>query len=84
MTRRKLVAAAFFFALFGVLAFLPPLILLFRFDQRIAGVPIETVYVFVLWGLLVVGAAWFSAMLPDDLPGSRREGEGAPGSEPEQ
>ena len=34
MTRRKLVSSALFFTLFGVFAFLPPLILLFRFDSR--------------------------------------------------
>lgn len=66
MTRRKLVSSALFFTLFGVFAFLPPLILLFRFDARIGGVPVETVYVFVLWGLLVAGARWFSRTLPDD------------------
>src|SRR5690606_18354381 len=68
MTRRKLIAAALFFTIFGVIALLPPLVLLFRFDARIAGVPVETVYVFALWALLVAGARWFSRALPDDMP----------------
>ena len=70
MTRRKLVSSALFFTLFGVFAFLPPLILLFRFDARIGGVPVETVYVFVLWAVLVAGARWFSRVLPDDTASS--------------
>ena len=66
MTRRKLVAAALFFAAFGALAYLPPLVLLFRLDLRVFGVPVETVYVFALWIMLVAGARWFSRVLPDD------------------
>jgi len=68
MTRRKLVSAALFFTLFGVIALLPPLVLLFRIDTRVLGVPIETVYIFVLWALLVAGGRWFSGVLPDDEP----------------
>lgn len=68
MIRRKLVAAALFFTLFGVIAFIPPFIFLFRFDARVAGVPVETVYVFGLWAVLVAGASWFSRVLPDDAP----------------
>lgn len=70
MIRRKLIAAALFFTLFGVIGFMPPFVLLFRFDARIAGVPIETVYVFVLWALLVAGACWFSRVLPREAPRS--------------
>lgn len=72
MTRRKLVAASLFFTVFGVIALLPPLVLLFRVDARVAGVPIEAVYIFVLWALLVVGARWFSRVLPDDAPPADR------------
>ncbi|MEO3386879.1 hypothetical protein [Mesorhizobium sp. CAU 1741] len=78
MTRRKLVGAAFFFALFGAIAFLPPLVLLFRFDARILGVPIETVYIFVLWTLLVGGARWFSRALPNDEPSGTTQADGKP------
>jgi hypothetical protein len=73
MIRRKLVAAALFFTLFGVIALIPPFIFLFRFDGRLAGVPIETVYVFALWAVLVVGACWFSRTLPDDPPRTDRQ-----------
>ncbi|RIK84954.1 MAG: hypothetical protein DCC69_11510 [Hyphomicrobiales bacterium] len=75
MTRRKLVAAALFLTAFGALAYLPPLVLLFRLDIRIMGVPIETVYVFALWVALVAGACWFSRVLPDDRPPPERKPE---------
>lgn len=72
MIRRKLVAASLFFTVFGALAYLPPLILLLRYDVRVFGVPVETVYVFVLWIALVVGARWFSSVLPDDRSPSEK------------
>lgn len=78
MTRRKIVSASLFFTAFGVIALLPPLVLLFRFDARVFGVPIETVYVFVLWGLLVAGARWFSRILPRERPVSEKPPERAP------
>lgn len=73
MTRRKLIAAALFLTAFGAFAYLPPLVLLFRLDIRIMGVPIETVYVFVLWTALVAGACLFSRVLPDDRPPPERK-----------
>ncbi len=75
MTRRKIIAASLFFTLFGALALMPPLVLLARFDGRVLGVPVETVYVFVLWLVLVAGARLFSRSLPDDRPppGSQRK-----------
>lgn len=73
MIRRKLVAAALFFTAFGAIAYLPPVVLLFRLDIRVMGVPVETVYVFTLWTVLVIGACWFSRVLPDDRPPSERK-----------
>lgn len=72
MMRRKLIAAALFFTVFGALASLPPLVMLFRLDTKFMGVPVETVYIFVLWTVLVVGACWFSHILPDDRPQPER------------
>lgn len=82
MTRRKLVAAALFFTAFGAFAYMPPLILLFRLDVRVFGVPVETVYVFVLWIALVAGACWFSRYLPDDRPPPEKLPENPPGVGP--
>ena len=66
MIRRKLVAAALFFTLFGAIAFMPPFALLFRTNTRVLGVPLEAAYIFVVWILLILGARWFSRVLPDD------------------
>lgn len=73
MTRRKLVAASLVFTIFGALAILPPLVLLFRYDASLMGVPVATVYVFSLWIILVVGGRWFSRALPDDTPPAEQE-----------
>ena len=76
MTRRKIIGASLFFTLFGAMATLPPLILLFRFDGFVAGVPVATLFLFGLWVFLVIGAAWFRYALPRDephqLPGEER------------
>lgn len=82
MTRRKLVAAALFFTAFGALAYMPPLVLLFRLDVRVLGVPIETVYVFALWVALLLGARWFSRVLPDDRPPPGRPADNLPEAGP--
>lgn len=68
MSRRKTTGAALAFALFGALATLPPVVLLFRFDALIFGIPVETVYIFLLWIVLVAGAVIFSRTLPNDDP----------------
>ena len=76
MTRRKLIAAALFFTLAGVVAMMPPFVLLFQFDARIFGVPVDAAYVFFVWAVLVIGARAFSRALPDDPPTPEtREGE---------
>jgi len=66
MAHRKLIGASLFFTLFGAMALLPPLVLLFQLDVRVFGVPIETLYVFALWAVLIVGGRWFSRALPHD------------------
>jgi membrane protein implicated in regulation of membrane protease activity len=78
MTRRKIIAASLFFTMFGALALMPPLVLLARFDRLVLGVPVETVYVFVLWLAMVVGARWFGRVLPDDRPPPGRQRDGLP------
>jgi hypothetical protein len=68
MSRRKITGAALFFTLFGALASMPPLVKLFQLDVLIFGIPIEAVYVFLLWIFLIIGAVVFSRVLPDDNP----------------
>ncbi len=78
MTRRKLVGAAFFFSLFGAIALLPPVVLVASFDGRVFGIPVESVYLFVLWALLIAGARWFSRVLPHDEPPRTGQSDGEP------
>lgn len=68
MTRRKIIGASLFFALFGTIAIMPPFVLLFRFDALLFGIPVETVFIFALWFFLVGGAAIFGRFLPRDEP----------------
>ncbi|WP_127143060.1 hypothetical protein [Pelagibacterium montanilacus] len=70
MHRRKVIGSALFFSLFGMMASVPPLIMLFRFEGFVFGIPAATVFLFGLWVFLVVGAAWFSRALPRDEPAS--------------
>lgn len=78
MTRRKHIAAALFFTLAGVVAMMPPFILLFQFEGRLFGVPVEVAYVFLVWSVLVIGARAFSRILPDDVPGPPTQPDGEP------
>lgn len=66
MTRSKLISAALFFGILGTMLFMPPLVLLFNVKARFLGVPIEVIYLFAVWLLLVVGTAWFAYRLPED------------------
>lgn len=68
MTRRKIVGAALFFTFFGAIAILPPLVWLFRADILVLGVPLEVVYIFGIWFVLVAGAFRFASALPPDDP----------------
>ncbi len=47
-------------ALLGVFALLPPFITLFVAAPRPFGIPLIAVYLFGVWGLLIVGAALFA------------------------
>lgn len=68
MTRGKLISAALFFGILGTMLFMPPLVLLFNVRARPLGVPVEVIYLFAVWVVLVAGTAWFAYRLPDDHP----------------
>jgi hypothetical protein len=78
MNRRKIIGASLFFALFGLMAVLPPLVLLFRFDMLVFGIPVEAIYLFGLWVFLVIGACWFSYALPHEHHLSPNSGDDRP------
>ncbi|HEY9009544.1 MAG TPA: hypothetical protein VIN06_00860 [Devosia sp.] len=66
MTRGKLISAALFFGILGTMLLMPPLVLLFNVEVRFFGVPVEVIYLFAVWLVLVLGTAWFAYRLPDD------------------
>ena len=68
MDRRKLESAALFTTLFGTLLFMPPLTLVFAHEGRLLGVPIELIYLFTAWALLIAVAFWLGRRLPRDPP----------------
>ncbi|HYI05384.1 MAG TPA: hypothetical protein VD858_10870 [Reyranella sp.] len=76
MNRRKLNSAALALCGLGALLIMPPLVLLFNERTRLLGVPAEVIYLFLVWLVLVLGAAWFSARVPEAaLREDRPEGE---------
>ena len=74
--RRKLESGMLVLAGFGALLFVPPLV--FVFNQRIShfGVPQIVIYLFVVWGLLVIGAAAITHYLPRHEPPDTGPGGG--------
>ena len=76
MERRKLESAALFLSLLGVLLILPPLAVVFQLQQRLLGVPLEVIYLFVCWLSLIGAAFWLGRWLP-------REAEAEPPDEGE-
>ena len=49
--------------LIGIVALMPPIAGIFLIDGKVFGVPFPLVYVFVIWGLLVAGAAALASIL---------------------
>ena len=74
--RRKLESGMLVLAGFGALLLVPPLVLIF--NQRIShfGVPQIVVYLFAVWGLLVIGTAGLTHDLPRYEPPDTGPGGG--------
>ena len=51
----------------GLALLLPPFAGIFQLDVRIAGLPFTALYLFVVWGFLIGGAAALSRRLGDDM-----------------
>ena len=74
--RRKLESGMLVLAGFGALLLVPPLVLIF--NQRIShfGIPQIVVYLFAVWGLLVIGTAVLTHYLPRHEPPDTGPGGG--------
>lgn len=76
---RKREHAAFALPVFGALLLLPPISMVFQIPQRVFGVPVEVVYLFSVWIVLIAGSVVASRLLP--RPERRQPETGAPGAE---
>lgn len=63
--------AAFVIPAFTVLLLLPPVLNLFTIRRLLFGIPLEVVYLFTIWTMLVISALLLSRRLPHkiDPPG---------------
>jgi hypothetical protein len=57
---RKTSDRALVLLLVGCLLLTPPLASIFQLDLRIMGIPFTGIYLFVVWGALIAGAAFLS------------------------
>ena len=62
-SQRKIRDRSFALVLAGIVALLPPIAGAALVDAKIAGIPVALVYLFVVWVLLIAGAAALSGAL---------------------
>ena len=78
LLHRKTRDRALILPLAGLILLTPPVAGIFQLDAKIAGLPFTGVYLFVVWALLIAGAAALSRRLRDDgEPGAPPEAQGA-------
>lgn len=61
---RKREHAVFMLPVFGAVLIIPPILTLFNVQMRLFGVPLEAIYLFTIWLLLIIGAAITSWRMP--------------------
>lgn len=66
LSARKIRDRALILPLVGFIMLIPPVGGIFQLDVRIAGIPFTMLYLFIVWGLLIVGAALLSKQLHDE------------------
>ena len=74
--RRKLESGMLVLAGFGALLLVPPLVLIFNQHIRHLGIPQIVIYLFAVWGLLVIGTAVLTHYLPRHEPPDTGPGGG--------
>lgn len=68
MDRGKLESAALLLTIAGVLLIMPPLAQLFQWQTRLFGVPVEVIYLFLIWAAMVIGARGLARRMPSNPP----------------
>jgi len=59
--------AAFAIPVFAALLLFPPFLNLFTIGELLFGIPLEVVYLFTIWTVLVVAGAFLSRYLPHEV-----------------
>ena len=67
LARRKAKDRALILPLVGLLLLTPPLAGIFQLELRIGGVPFTAIYLFIVWGALIAGAAMISKHLRQEI-----------------
>ena len=65
-SNRKARDRAFTLLIVGLVLLVPPVARIFQIDMRVAGIPFTALYLFIVWGLLITGAAFLSNKLKED------------------
>ena len=65
--RRRWQDAAFVIPVFAVLVMLPPFLNLFAVRRMVFGLPLEVVYLFTIWAVLVGCGVMLSRRLPHQI-----------------
>jgi hypothetical protein len=84
LSRDKTRSLALLLPLAGLFLLMPPAVLAFGMPRTIGGVPLIVLYIFAVWGFLIVGAAWLARRLgapldlDETLPVDPAETEEAP------
>lgn len=74
LLHRKARDRALILPLVGLILLTPPFAGIFQLDVKIAGVPFTVIYLFVVWAILIAGAAMLSRQLRDgNTPGPGKE-----------
>lgn len=75
ISNRKISDRALILLLVGCLLLMPPLANIFQLDVRVMGIPFTGIYLFVVWGVLIVGAAFLSNRLQRHADWEDNQGE---------
>lgn len=65
LSRRKLRDRSIALLLAGIVLLMPPVVGISLVDGKIGGVPVPLLYVFIVWALLIAGAAVLARPLRD-------------------
>lgn len=65
LARRKIRDRSVALLVLGIVLLMPPMVRIAQIDTSVFGLPFALVYVFAVWALLVVGAAFLARPLRD-------------------